>query len=154
MVVRTSKAEPASRALPSFLQSSRLWLSVWAAGAGLTAVAYLLPETAPPGEYQADKFIHLVVFAALGIPLRAAVLQPRGFAWLVAINAALAVALECAQSFVPGRIFSLFDIAANLLGLGFGIVAGFHLERVFGRWLRARGTAWNGAIPWRPTRVK
>lgn len=149
-----NKAGPVSCAVLFFRSSPRIWLALWAAGAVVTAILYLLPETAPPGEYQADKFIHLIVFGALGVPLRSAASRSRDFARLVAINLALAAGLEFAQSFVPGRQFAMFDIAANLFGLGIGIVVGIRIERVAGRWLRTRQAAWSTTTQLRPTRAK
>ncbi len=155
MSVRPSKTEPVSRFVSLLSRSSsRLWLVAWSAGVVLTAVAYLLPGTGPPGEYQADKIIHVIVFAALGMPLRAAAPRLQGFAWLAAVNVALAVVLEIAQSFLPGREFALLDIAANLVGLGTGIAAGVRMRKAADRWRCTSATTWGGVTSWRPTRAK
>jgi VanZ family protein len=120
----------------------------------VTAVLYLAPQTAPPGAYHADKAIHLLVFFALGLPLWRAGLGPRGAATLVAVNAGLAFGLELAQSYVPGREFGLVDIAANLVGLAIGVVAGIWLDATLERPARRNVAAFADAAAARATRAK
>ena len=140
--------------MPSLSSPRPWWLVIWLAGIAVTATLYLLPNNGPPGAHHADKFIHLFVFAAIGLPVRAARLRPQGFGAFAALNAVLAVALEVAQSFVPGREFAWLDVAANLAGLGIGMAVGARLEGMLSRRRRMRATGWSQPMPARATRAK
>jgi VanZ family protein len=151
---RSSEAVSVRRTLSAALLSPWGWLAAWAAAAAVTAIVYLAPQTAPPGDYHADKIVHLLVFFMLGVPLRHAGLRPVGVAILVVVNVSLAVGLELAQSFVPGRQFGMLDIAANLMGLGLGVMTGMWLEASLAPSRRPRGAAFGVASPVRATRAK
>lgn len=66
--------------------------------------------------------------------------------WMCALGAGLSLILECAQLFVPQRVASNVDIAANLLGTAFGAAISplfssrgklfLHLSVVRRRWFR------------------
>ena len=69
-----------------------------------------------------DKANHFIAFAALYVTLHF------GFCRLnlgakVAILLAYGIQIEIAQSFVPGRYFSLLDVVADGIGIVFGILA-------------------------------
>jgi VanZ family protein len=95
-------------------------------------MAALEPRLSPPGQYHLDKIAHLGAFGLL------AFLAVVGYAndrsrWTALLGiAALAVGIEIAQGFVPGRIGSFKDAAASLAGLPVGFMAGWLAERLLG----------------------
>ena len=80
---------------------------------------------APPG---ADKLIHALLYFPLAFALLrwqrlARRLTTARFAVLVGLLLAFAVADELHQMLIPGRFCSVWDIAADWLGIGLGVVA-------------------------------
>jgi VanZ family protein len=113
-----------------FRKWSRAVLLIWAIS--ICAVSYysLIPQvTLPIDFWNADKAYHCTAYGWL------AVLPMIGFAIRrVALPAAmsmmiLGVLLEIGQRYVPGRTFSLLDIAANCIGVAIGIFLGNYLRR-------------------------
>lgn len=105
------------------------WL-LWFAALGLTFVAGLLPQLSPPGEHEADKLIHAAVFFALALP--AALLAGERRWRAVLAVAALGLAIEIGQSYVPARTGSLFDFAADLIGVALAAWVALLLKRRLG----------------------
>jgi VanZ family protein len=105
-----------------------LWC-VWALAVALTPVAGLMPQLSPPGEYEADKFIHIGVFFCLGLP--PALMMKQGAArWSALLLVALmGLGVEIAQNFVHGRTGSLSDLMADLVGVAMAIVLTLWLRR-------------------------
>lgn len=109
-----------------------LLLCAWAAANVLMVLAALTPQLAPPGEYGADKLIHLTAFGALTImPLPPG--RPR---WLdlgvAGTMLAVGILIEVAQSYVPGREASVYDVLADLVGILLGLAV------LRGTWLLGR----------------
>ena len=97
------------------------------------AIASLVPSLSPPGQHQLDKAVHVGAFALLAL-LAVVGHQTGGGRWKALFAAGLlAVGIEVAQSFVPGRVGSLFDAAASLAGLPLGYVAGWLADRLVAR---------------------
>jgi VanZ family protein len=71
-------------------------------------------------------FAHVPLFAGLAWATLWAVLGPMllRVVWVAALCLAFAVLDEWHQTFVPGRVFSGWDLAADALGLGLGIAVG------------------------------
>lgn len=93
--------------------------TVWLAIILVVIVLGLLPQAAPPTEYDADKFIHAGVFAALAGLGRLSFDRRAG--WLVALAMiGLGIAIEIGQSMVPGRDGSVNDALANAVGVLIG----------------------------------
>nr|WP_314904375.1 VanZ family protein [uncultured Campylobacter sp.] len=89
----------------------------------LIAIEYLAltPAQIKLIENSWDKANHFIAFAALYVTLHF------GFSRLnlgakVVILLAYGIQIEAAQSFVPGRYFSLLDIVADGIGIVFGIL--------------------------------
>jgi VanZ family protein len=115
------------------IPSRATWLALWVVISGLVSVLYLLPYGGPPSVAQIDKLAHLAAFAAIGIATWPATQRSRAFGQILLVSAALAIGLECLQTFVPGRDFSFFDLLANTAGLAIGAIAGRRLENVLTR---------------------
>lgn len=110
----------------------RLWTAAWLALVTGVSVVYLLPGAAPPGEYQVDKLLHVAAFAAIGFPLRFMAGDRAAFLTWVVVSFAISITLETLQSFIPGRIYSNADMAANLVGVAVGIAAAAAVGRYSG----------------------
>jgi VanZ family protein len=100
-------------------------LALWAASMAAVVYLSLLPDVDMPGDYpDIDKLYHMAGYAWL------AFLPCFGFARKrVGLAASLSMivlgcALEYAQGYVPGRMPSLGDMAANTAGVLLGIAAG------------------------------
>ncbi len=100
-------------------------LALWAASMAAVAYLSLLPDVDMPGDYpDIDKLYHMAGYAWL------AFLPCFGFARKrVGLAASLSMivlgcALEYAQGYVPGRMASLGDMAANTVGVALGVAAG------------------------------
>ncbi|MDQ7831162.1 MAG: VanZ family protein [Desulfovibrionaceae bacterium] len=100
-------------------------LALWAASMAAVVYLSLLPDVDMPGDYpDIDKLYHMAGYAWL------AFLPCFGFARKrVGLAASLSMivlgcALEYAQGYVPGRMASLGDMAANTAGVLLGIAAG------------------------------
>lgn len=91
---------------------------------GCVGIAYasVTPSLAPPGDYQADKMVHVAAFAVLAGAGSLAVVSMRWRVRLMAGAAALGLGLELVQGMIPGRTASGFDCLADLLGLVLGAV--------------------------------
>lgn len=91
-----------------------------------SAVAFwaaLQPKLAPPGAYQADKILHIAVFAVLGGLATLAAGSARALALILLALCGLGGAIELAQSMVPGRTGSAADLAGDVAGLLAGAAA-------------------------------
>lgn len=104
--------------------------SSWFLSIILVSYLSLIPRIQIPYELSgADKLGHFLAYLWLGI------LPFFGFARLrVAFIGALlmillGVGLELAQSYVPGRNFSIADMAADCAGVVSGIFLGKHIKR-------------------------
>jgi VanZ family protein len=109
----------------------RAWLA-WPAAvvyAGAIFVFSSIPSDRIPDSFSgADKLVHLAEYGVLGALLAIALGVGRAPGWA---RAALALALaagygvsdEWHQSFVPGRMTSFWDIAADTVGAAAGILA-------------------------------
>ena len=113
----------------------RLFRGIWFAALATTFVAGLLPQLSPPGAYEADKFIHAAVFFALALP--AALLAGERRRRAVLAMAALGLAIEIGQSYVPARTGSVLDFAADLIGVVLAAWVGALLQRRLDAMLRA-----------------
>ena len=100
-----------------------LLLSVWIASILLVIYASLKPEIQLPLNFwNADKMYHMIAYGWLAF-LSLWVFRQRKTAIVVMFSLIfLGGALEYAQSFVPGRDCSIWDEAANTLGVILGIV--------------------------------
>jgi len=119
--------------MPAPVNIRRLaWAMLVAAGAFVFWAA-LQPNLAPPGEFHADKLIHVAAFAALGGLAALASASPVSLLlWFLAL-AGLGAGIEVAQAMLPERSMSVADVLSDVAGIGVGMAA---------RWfLAAMGTA-------------
>jgi hypothetical protein len=108
-----------------FSRWSRIILLLWGISICIVIRYSLIPRVEFPIDFwNADKLYHCTAYGWL------AVLPMIGFAnRRLALSAALSmiilgVLLEIGQYYIPGRTFSLLDIAANSLGVMLGIFLG------------------------------
>jgi len=98
-----------------------------------TTVASLLPNMGPPTtpvfDIGLDKFIHLVTYLVLAaVPVVFFKSGPT-LAGAILLVVVLSGGIEFAQDQVPGRLFSLGDVVANLLGAFLGVMTGLYFRR-------------------------
>ena len=138
---RPSASSPRRRT--DTLAAAGPWLrAAWFAAIAVITVAALLPAFAPSGANHADKWSHFAAYAALGILGMAAFPgRPRLVAAVLMANA---VAIELAQSRVPGRSGSIGDVLADAAGIAAGMIAIRLVSRQAGaaarRWRQSRRT--------------
>jgi len=107
-------------------------LVLWPLAVVAVAGASLVPQLAPSGGsflfLPIDKCIHFAAYAGLAFLPQATLLRP-DWARLGALSmAAFGVAVEIAQSYVPGREGSVGDAVINALGVVGGIALGMALR--------------------------
>lgn len=73
---------------------------------------------------------NVLMFVPIGVFFAGAVLPGRRF-WMVPVAAVVSGAVETAQLFLPGRVPSMTDLAANTVGAALGVVL---LVRCSERW--------------------
>ncbi len=100
----------------------RLILIVWFISIGTVTYLSIIPKIELPFGFKWDDKIHhflaylwlsvlpLIGFRRIKIGMTGAVLM-----------IPLGIGLEIAQNFIPGRVFSLFDMTINAIGVLFGI---------------------------------
>jgi len=105
----------------------------WWAALVATTVASLAPNMGPPTtpifEIGLDKFIHLATYLVLAVVPAVFFRSIPALAGVIFLVVALSVGIEFAQDQVPGRLFSLGDVVANLLGASLGTLTGLYFRR-------------------------
>ncbi len=92
--------------------------------AAVVGVLSLLPQTAPPGG-GVDLVLHALTYGGLMALFAGAFHQ----VWLGAVGLLVYSSLiEVSQGFVPGRLGSMEDVAANMAGIGIAILIGMYLR--------------------------
>ena len=110
---------------PIFLRAL-FWLSLIL----ITCLALLPLQTPALTEHYADKINHVAAFSLLSVLLRGAYRIPLSkAAWLLLGYGLL---IETVQFFIPNRMFSLLDIAADGLGIVLGGLILILIEKFFG----------------------
>ena len=124
------------RAWERGLKLRRTILALWAASVALVIYLSLSPKLEIPYDFNnADKVAHLLAYLWLAALPFFAFLTPKSALVGASCMVPLGIGLEFAQSYVPGRCFSVADMTANCLGviLGIGLVRSvkrFHFRRV------------------------
>jgi len=112
-------------------QRRLLWWAWWMAVC-LVSIGSLLPSSSPPIKLLSgvsDKLLHFLAYVVLGLlPVLWAPSRRTAITVLLSM-VALGLALECGQTFVPGRGFELADLVADDAGLLCGALIGFALLR-------------------------
>jgi VanZ family protein len=81
---------------------------------GVIALSLLPPKHTP--SLLGDKLEHLIAYAFLGLVGGLAFQRRRATLWLIALLPSLAIALELAQEFAPGRSTEIADAAVSAAG--------------------------------------
>ena len=104
----------------------------WCALIGTTTFS-LLPNMGPPTtpvfDIGLDKFIHLGTYLLLALIPALFFSQGKALAGSLVLVATLSIGIEFAQNMVPGRLFSLGDVVANMIGVIFGLGVGLYARR-------------------------
>jgi VanZ family protein len=97
----------------------------------------LLPISIEGGVFSgSDKLIHFLLYTPLGFLLSLPKVFSSCFLNFVvplAFGSLYGASMEVLQSFAPGRTASLYDAAANVLGIGLGLAIGGTREWMKGR---------------------
>lgn len=104
----------------------------WLVFIALFLTASYLSLTPTPGSFFEsfwDKFLHLLCWSVLSCGLILALLPRQKFAKPLALLFMSSVCIETAQHWVPGRVFSLLDVAANGLGVFIVLIACFIAQK-------------------------
>ncbi len=89
-----------------------------------------------PGNW--DKLYHLLAYGGFALLGYGVLREGRHYAWVCLAVVAYGALMEYAQSFVPGRMMSLGDLAANTAGVA---IAAFLVSRAAARFAPAQGRA-------------
>lgn len=81
--------------------------------------ASLRPMIGGPGIEHSDKVLHFIAYALFAILGYRTVKKARNFLYLCIAIIAYSGAMEIAQSFMPNRFMSVYDLLANTLGVVF-----------------------------------
>jgi hypothetical protein len=108
---------------PSFVR--RLILVLWVISIGIVCYLSLKPRIEFPLDFKgADLAYHALAYLWLSfLPFFAFRDRKRGLVCAL-LMILLGIALEFGQTFVPGRNFSVFDIAANSVGTILAVMCG------------------------------
>jgi VanZ family protein len=100
-----------------------LWAG-WGVAIGVVAIASLTPQAAPPAAFHIDKVTHFAAYALLAALPGALVRRVPAAILICLLLAAMGIAIEVAQSHLPGRFGSGADAAMNLIGISTGWLIG------------------------------
>lgn len=76
-----------------------------------------------------DKLFHLLIYGVFGLLASRLSRKPGHLLYLGLGIVAYSALMELAQSYMPGRVMSVYDLLANILGVVVGVLAGY---RFFG----------------------
>jgi len=109
---------------------SRPILILWGVSIGAVVFLSLVPRVELPVDFwNADKLYHCAAYGWLAL-LPVIGFADRRTALYAALSAILlGILLEVGQYFVPGRMFSVPDILANMLGVILGIFLGRFIRK-------------------------
>jgi len=129
---------PSPRASSLFQVISGLLKAGWAVSALFVTLSSLNPGAELPASFwNADKFFHFLGYSWLAfLPLLAFARSQTATRGALAMIA-LGCALELCQAFIPGRSFSIGDLAANTVGVLAGLWLG---QRLRPAWMRLLAT--------------
>ena len=118
-----NKKNPRQNELPGFVNTSII--TVWLFSLLLIVYYSLqpLPEIANQTRYL-DKIVHMFSYLWLAILLFIYLKNSKMNLLIVLFLIFMGIALEIFQSYIPGRIFSVPDIIANILGVLAGVLLG------------------------------
>lgn len=101
----------------------------WVGSLLLVVYLSLTPGIDPPGDFGGvDKVYHGLSYCWLAFLPQLVMQSPRTAKTLSLSMIGLGLGLECVQSFIPARTFSILDFLANTLGAGLGLWLGLKLR--------------------------
>ena len=111
---------------------SLIILFLWGVSIGMVCYLSLVPRVAFPISFRwADVVYHFCAYLWLSFLPFISIRKVQG-AWILALlMIPLGIGLEFGQHFVPARVFSIIDMAANSCGALAGIVCGLYLRSTF-----------------------
>ena len=111
---------------------SRFAIVSWVTSIGSVCYLSLVPKIEFPMDFRrADLVYHSVAYFWLSLlPFFGFASSKKALAY-ACLMFPLGLALEFAQFFLPGRLFSVFDIGANGLGVLFGTICGRYVGANF-----------------------
>ena len=107
----------------------RFVIMVWILSIGTVSYLSLIPQTEFLCYFRwSDKLYHFLAYVWLSaLPFFGFAGTKKALKWSL-LMILLGIGLEFAQSFVPGRLFSIWDMVANSLGASTGILGGMHIR--------------------------
>jgi len=111
---------------------SRLFILLWAVSIAAVCYLSLTPVIEFPVDFwNADLVYHFLAYSYLSVLPFLGFQIPKSALMAAILMIPLGVSLEFAQLWVPGRIFSVADLSANILGASCGAVCGKYLRPNF-----------------------
>jgi VanZ family protein len=123
--IPTGGAQTASIARPSLSSQRRLALTGWSIMMLVIAALSLWPEGIVSDHHHLDKIGHFLAYSVLAFLPSLFASSLRQAAAIMIAMCLIGVGLEGGQAFLPDRVPSLLDTAANLVGAVCGTGAGF-----------------------------
>ncbi|NRA11662.1 MAG: VanZ family protein [Crocinitomicaceae bacterium] len=103
----------------------------------LLAIAYLSLTPTTSVSVGSDKLGHLIAYGALMINVGLVTLpKMKHFRNGIIFAISYGMLMEIGQYFVPGRTFSMYDMVANISGVGVGIIISLLLGKAIQRLLK------------------
>ncbi len=102
---------------------------VWIISIGTVSYLSVVPQVEFPFYFRwSDKLYHFLAYFWLSVlPFFGFASAKKALAWAL-LMIPLGIGLEFAQGFVPGRLFSIWDMIANSLGASAGIFCGMSIR--------------------------
>ncbi len=85
-------------------------------------IVSFMPGTTSNAISKLDKLAHFIAFLFLSFLLWSSYKLPKPYITTVLLLGAFGLSIELLQQFVPNRVFSLLDFAADLTGVAGGVV--------------------------------
>lgn len=101
----------------------------WIISIGTVSYLSVVPQLELPFYFRwSDKLYHFLAYSWLSVlPFFGFASAKKALAWAL-FMILLGIGLEFAQGFVPGRLFSIWDMIANSLGTSAGIFCGMSIK--------------------------
>ena len=107
----------------------KLVIAVWIISVGTVSYLSVVPQVEFLFDFRwSDKLYHFLAYFWLSfLPFFGFVSAKKALAWAL-LMILLGIGLEFVQGFLPGRLFSIWDMVANSVGAGTGILCGMSIR--------------------------